>query len=172
MLSVIILCGFGRVTARPDAVVRTLVPLVGASVRGQVRDVVLTGPPEAELRLIAEHAGCAVVEAATEAQALRRAVVAARTDDLMFLHAGYVPQAGFFEEIEDLLNIHRLDQTARVLKAAPVTFYEQMLPGLAPAVGFIAGRRLCAAAERSSFQELRRAAGARKALQGRLRRIA
>ncbi|HEY5225798.1 MAG TPA: transposase, partial [Methylovirgula sp.] len=104
MLSVIILCGFGGVAMRPDAVVRTLAPLVGASVRGQVRDVVLAGPPEAGLEIIAQHAGCAIVEAATEAEALRGAVAAARTGDLMFLRAGYVPQAGFFEEIEDLLN--------------------------------------------------------------------
>lgn len=172
MLSVIILCSFeGKV--RPDTVVRTLTPLVGASVRGLVRDVVLAGPPKGDLRVIADHAGCAVIEAATEAEALRCAIEAARAADLMFLRAGYVPQAGFFEEIEDLPSLRQKPElVAWSLKAAPVTFYERMFPGLAPAVGFIAGRSLCAATEIASFQQLRKAVGARKALQGRLRGIA
>lgn len=172
MLSVIILCGFAE-PVRADAVVRTLVPLVGASVRGLVRDVILTGPPDAELGVIAEHAGCAVMESAKEAEALRRAIAAARAANLMVLRAGYVPQAGFFEEIEDLLNMHEgKDRWGTAVKTAPVNFYERICPALAPVVGIIASRSLCANAKIESFQQLRHAVDARKTLRGRLQRVA
>lgn len=171
MLSVIVLCGFAE-TVRADTIVRTLVPLVGASVRGLVRDVILAGPPDAELGIIAEHAGCAAFEIATEAGALREAIAAARSADLMILIAGHVPQAGFFEEIEDLLNARGSeDRSGRALKMAPVTFYERICPALAPVVGMIASQSRCAKIKIESFQQLRRAVDARKPLRGRLQPI-
>lgn len=171
MLSVIVLCGYAE-PVRADTVVRTLVPLVGASVRGLVRDVILAGPPDAELGIIAEHAGCAAIEATTEAVALREAIAAARSADLMILVAGHVPQAGFFDEVEDLLNMRgNEDQSGRALKTVPVTFYERIFPALAPVVGMIASQSHCAKIKIESFQQLRSAVDAGKALRGRLRPI-
>src|SRR5271154_1018635 len=86
-----------------ESVVRTLSAFVGASVRGLVRDAVLAGPPKNELGFIADQAGCAFVEANAEADALRGALALGRADDLMVLYAGYIPEAGFVEAIENLL---------------------------------------------------------------------
>jgi hypothetical protein len=177
MLSVIIFCGFESSATgggvRPDTVVRTLTPLVGASVRGLVRDVVLAGPPGGELGLIAEHAGCVAVESDGEAEVLRRAIAIARGEDILLLRVGYVPEAGFFEELEDVVSLGRTSgQASRVLKAAPVTFYERLYPGLAPVVGFMADKKRYAAAEAVSFQQLRRTIGARQPFTRRLRKLA
>ncbi|MHB8886084.1 MAG: transposase [Methylovirgula sp.] len=165
MLSVIILCG----GASAEAVVRTLAPLVDAAVRGMVRDVVLAGAPEHQLALIADHAGCAFIEADMEAEVLAGALAAARGDTLMFLHAGHIPEPGFFEEMEDLLAVG-LGPHGRLLRAAPEGFLERLLPQLAPKVGLIATRPQCEAAKIVSFRHLCATRG-RKALRRRLRRI-
>src|SRR5271154_3319461 len=107
MLSVIILCEAAQASAgasvAPEAVVRTLSALVGASVRGLVRDVVLAGPQDASLALLADHAGCGSVEAASEADYLRRALALVRSEHLLVLRPGHLPETGFIDEIEDLL---------------------------------------------------------------------
>ncbi|MGB8276824.1 MAG: transposase [Methylovirgula sp.] len=174
MLSVIILCGAGGASGdRPETVVRTLAPLVQASVKGLVRDVVLAGPPEADLAMIADHAGCAFIEAGQEADALSQALSMARAEDLMILYAGHVPEAGFFEEVEDLLAMGLPpERGGRLLRAAPESFIERLFPRLAPAVGLIAARSLCEAAKVVSFRDLRRITRVRKTLRRRLRRIA
>ncbi len=169
MLSVIILCG----RASAETVVRTLAPLVQAAVKGLVRDVVLAGPAEADLAMIADHAGCAFVEAAAEAEALRRALAGVRGGDFMILYAGHIPETGFLEELEDLLAAGMpAEHGGRLLRAAPETFLERLFPPLAPAVGLIAARSLCEAVEVASFRHLRVVTRARKALRRRLRRIA
>ena len=78
MLSVIILCDESTALGRPEAVVRTLAPLVGAAVKGLVRDVVVAGPRERQLDVIGDHAGCAIIEADLESVRLREAFAAAR----------------------------------------------------------------------------------------------
>lgn len=168
MLSVIILCG--EVSA--EAIVRTLAPLVEAAVRGLVRDVVLAGPPEHQLALLADHAGCAFVEAEAEAEALRRALAVARGDALMVLYAGHIPEPGFFEEVEDLLaaGLPR-GEASRLLRAAPEGFIERLFPQLAPGVGLIAARPQCDVGEIASFRQLLIVTRARKALRRRMRRI-
>ena len=169
MLSVIILCG----QASPETVVRTLAPLVQASVKGLVRDVVLAGATAGDLALIADHAGCAFVAAETEAEALRRAVSVARGGTLMIFQAGHIPEAGFLEELEDLLAAG-LSQASggHLLRAAPESFLQRLVPQLAPAVGLIAVRELCTAKEITSFRHLRSLARGRNALRRRMRRIA
>jgi hypothetical protein len=168
MLSVIILCG----QASPETVVRTLAPLVQASVQGLVRDVVLAGPAGSDLSMIADHAGCAFVEAETEAEALRRAIAAARGGNLMIFHAGHIPEAGFLEELEDLLAVGlSAARGGHLLRAAPESFLQRLVPRLAPAVGLIAARELCMAEEIASFRHLRARARARNALRRRMRRI-
>ncbi len=174
MLSVIILCGVGAAASghRPETIVRTLAPLVAASVKGLVRDVVLAGPPEHELALIAEHAGCAVIEADDEAQALGAALGLARAQDLMILYAGHVPEAGFFDEVEDLLAVGLSpEQGGHLLRAAPETFMERLFPRLAPAAGLIAARSLCETASAASFAQIVASMRRQRTLRRRLRRI-
>ena len=168
MLSVIIL-GDG---ASAEAIVRTLAPLVAAAVRGLVRDVVLAGGPGHQLATIADHAGCGFVEADTEAEVLAGALAAARGDMLMFLCAGHIPEPGFFEEVEDLLAVGSPPgREARLLRAAPESFFERVFPLLAPVVGLIAARRRCDADRASAFMHLVASIRARRTLRRRLRRI-
>ncbi len=168
MLSVIILCG----QATPEAIVRTLAPLVEAAVKGVVRDVVLAGLPAHQLEIIADHAGCAFVEARSEAEALAGSLAVARGDALMFLQAGHIPESGFFEEVEDLLAVGLPQgRRARLLRAAPEKFLERLFPQLAPNVGLIAARSACEAAKISSFRHLCVVTRGRDPLRRRMRRI-
>jgi hypothetical protein len=172
MLSLILLCRSAPDSAAfSETVVRTLSPLVAASARGLLRDVVLVGPPGQDLPLIAEHAGCAVVEAAHEGEGLQKALGLARSNIIIAFYAGYVPEAGFFEEIEDYLNVRGGSSDARRLRAAPETFLERMFPQLAASVGVIAGRDFFQKPSMTSFASLAAARGARADLRRKLRRI-
>jgi hypothetical protein len=177
MLSVIILCApapaNGRAAAPAEAVVRTLSSLVGASVRGLVRDVILAGPRESDLGLIADHAGCVFVEGASEAECLRFALARVRGEDLLVLLPGHVPESGFVEEVEDLLSRGDL-RDGRRIRAAPVNYWQHLMPALAPIVGFIASVNACRAmseAANLSFDALVRATNSRRTLRARAHRI-
>ena len=82
------------------ALVRTLAMLVGASVSGVVRDVVVADAGSSdETGEIAEIAGCTLlVSSAPLAARLREAVAAARGSWLLFLRPGTVLEAGWGEE--------------------------------------------------------------------------
>jgi hypothetical protein len=83
--------------------VRTLSALVPAAIEGIVRDVTLACAGDiAELRKIADHAGCEIAEAADPAGAIAAGLASARGDLLLILRAGYAPQSGFIEEIADM----------------------------------------------------------------------
>lgn len=171
MLSVILLCRAGADRpALSETVVRTLAPLVAVSARGLLRDVVLVGPPGHDLALVGEHAGCPVVEAADEAAALQQAFGLAKSDAVMVFYAGHVAEAGFFEEVEDFLNV-RGKAAARRLRAAPETFLERLFPQLAAAVGILAGRDFYRTAATTSFASLMAARGIGADLRRKLRRI-
>lgn len=169
MLSTILLSTPSPEAARPETVVRTLAPLVQASVRGFLRDVTLAGPPGQELSVIAEHAGCAVVEE-SEATRLRSALGLARAEDVLIFELGHVPEPGFFEEIEDLLG-HGLPQSGLVLRRAPQGFAQRLLPQLAPKVGLLAPLAASAAAARDSLPGLIRALSPRGTLKAKLRQL-
>ncbi len=168
MLSVIILCD--ESAARPEAVVRTLAPLVGAAVKGLVRDVVVAGPKDRQLDIIGDHAGCAIIEADLESVRLAQAFAAARGETLMLLRSGHIPETGFFEEVEDVLSS---DLVARglLLRALPETWIERMIPRMAPAAGLIAARAQCEASGAQSFNDLIAALALRDTLRRRLRRV-
>jgi hypothetical protein len=171
MLSVIILCG----QASAEAVVRTLVPLVAASVRGLLRDVVLAGPGADGLALVADHAGCGFIEASEEAEALRRSLAEARSSDVMILRAGYIPESGFLEELEDVMSLGLQPGPSsgpRLMRAAPETLIERLWPGRAPVVGLLAPQALCQAAASPTFATLHTALKPRQTLERRMRRIA
>ena len=84
-----------------EGVVRTLSAFVGAAVRGLVREAMLVGPPQMRLGYIADHAGCAVFEAKSEADGLTHALATSRAKHVLIVRAGYVPETGFAEAIED-----------------------------------------------------------------------
>lgn len=173
MLSLIVLCGqrSGGTNGPAEGVVRTLSAFVSASVRGLVRDAVLAGPPKNELGFIADQAGCAVVEDDDEADALRRALALGRAGDLLILHAGYIPEPGFIEGVEDLLGSPRGEERSWLLRTAPENFFERLFPRLAPAAGLIAGRGFYDDVAQPSFANLLRATPARPASRLRLRRV-
>jgi hypothetical protein len=151
MLSVILLCRSGQAESQgprrdSERIVRSLTPLVQVAAQGLLRDVVLTGSPGGELAIIAEHAGCALAEGDDEGAALRHAIALVRADHLMIFRAGYVPEAGFFEAVEDCLGFAETRDRAQSLRAAPENFAERLFPQLAPVVGLIAKRALCQSA--------------------------
>jgi hypothetical protein len=136
-----------------------------------VRDAVLAGPPKNELGFIADQAGCAVVEDEDEADALRRALTLGRAGDLLILHAGYIPEPGFIEGVEDLLGSPGAADRGWLLRTAPENLVERLFPGLTPAAGLIAGRGLYGKVAYPSFANLLKATRARSAARLRLRRV-
>lgn len=151
---------------------RTLASLVTANVEGLLRDVAIAGPEGHGLGVIADHAGCGLVEAATEPLWLRRALEAARGPDLMVLRAGHAPEPGFIEEAGDFLSRRgaSLGRTAR-LHAAPERFLERLFPRFAPLAGVIAPREICLGAPYGPFPTLVRHIGRTPALRSCARRV-
>ena len=179
MLSVIVLCeeSPGRVGPRKidpaEALVRTLASLVRANVEGLLRDVLIAGPEDRGLDLIADHAGCGLVQATTEAAWLRRALEAARGPDLLLLRSGHAPEPGFIEEAGDFVSARGGPSRARAarLYVAPEAFLERLFPRLAPLAGLIAPRDLCLEVPASTFKSLARQVGRAAALRTVARRV-
>jgi hypothetical protein len=171
-LSLILLCGTRRSRGSgAEPVVRSLSGFVAASINGLIGDAVLAGPPHNDLGFIADQAGCAFVEAEAEVEALRQALALSRGSDLLIFHAGHVPEFGFIEAIEDLLVSGQSARRGWLLRAAPGNAAERVFPALAPAVGLLAARKLCADVAVPSFANLAKATRARSAFHLRLRRI-
>jgi hypothetical protein len=167
MLTAIVVCSQRQAILRtPEALVRTLAPLVGACVAGLVHDVVLAGPADGDLALLADHAGCAFVEADYEADWLGAALARARRPNLLLLRAGFVPEAGYAEEIEDAVSL--LPATTLVMRATAQSFAERLVPALAPVVAVVmASARYRSGAD---FAALTRPGGSRRLLRSRARR--
>ncbi len=115
------------------ALTRSLGALVPAAVAGVIRDVTIAGPPGLDLGLVADHAGCGFVEAAGERDWLAKALALAKGPDCLVLRAGFVPGAGFIEELRD-----QPAEARGLLRAAPVAWPERLLPVLAPVAAAIA----------------------------------
>lgn len=179
MLSAIVLCeehavGSAQCDLDPaEALVRTLASLVTANVEGLLRDVVIAGPEGQGLGLIADEAGCGLIEAATEPEWLRGAVEAARGPDLLLLRSGHAPEAGFIEEAGDFISRrgHAPEVRTARLHAAPEAFLERLFPRLAPLAGLIASRDLCLSAPSGPFRSLVRHVGRTATLRSAARRI-
>jgi hypothetical protein len=175
-LSLIVFCG-PRLAHREaqdsaaESLVRTLSAFVGAAVRGLVRDAILAGPPGINLSFIADHAGCACVEAKTEADGLGRALALSRVGHLLIVRAGYIPQAGFAEAIEDLLRFSKADARGWLLRGMAERPLEKILPHLAQPAGLLAPRALCLDVKTPTFANLVRATHARPAARLTLRRV-
>jgi hypothetical protein len=164
MLSTIVLCE-DQPTSQSGgdlAVVlaRTLAALVPAKVEGILCDVRIAGPPAMGLGMIANHAGCALVEAEGEANRLHLALQAAHGPDVFLLRCGRAPEPGFIEEMHEFFAKNAKSKSpAAGLRAAPESLFERVFPSLAPIAGLIASRDLMLRMPRGGFQELARGIG-------------
>ncbi len=158
-----------------EVLVRTLSSLVKANIEGLVGDVAIAGPADHGLGLVADHAGCGLVEAAEEDEWLRRGIEAARRPTVLLLRSGFAPQAGFIEEAGDFLKSRStakdLCGRAALLRAAPERFIERLIPGAAPLAGLIAARDRCLAAPAGRLAALAQIVNPATTLQTHARRI-
>ncbi len=178
MLSTVVFCENTPVAGRIDPaerLVRTLGSLIRANVEGLLGDVAIAGPAGQGLALIADQAGCGLIEAQTEGEWLARAIEAARGPDLFLLRSGFAPQAGFIEEAGDFVSAPGGDgrghARAVLLRAAPDSFAERLFPRAAPAAGLIASRDQCLRSSPITFAALLQAIDAATALRTPARRI-
>jgi hypothetical protein len=176
MLSTIVFCDDwpagrpGRDLA--EVLARTLASLVTAKVEGLLGDVRIAGPARKGLGLVANHAGCALIEAENEMDWLFLALQAARGPDVFLLRCGRAPEAGFIEEAADFMAKENGGETRQAhLRAAPESFLERVFPALAPVAGLIASRDLMLNAPRGGFQRLAGFVAASTAFHTRARRI-
>lgn len=157
MLSAIVLYD---ATAAPsispaEAMARTLGSLVRANVEGLLGDVSIAGPAGDGLARLADHAGCRLIEAETEAGWLHAAIAAAGRPRILLLRSGFAPQEGFVDEAEDLPRRRPASgREVAVLRAAPGDFLQRLFPAAAPAAGLIAPRERALAARARRFGEL------------------
>ncbi len=176
MLSTIVFCEDwpalrpGRGLA--EVLARTLASLVTAKVEGLLGDVRIAGPARQGLGVVANHAGCALIEAENEMDWLRFALQAARGPDVFLLRCGLAPEAGFIEEAADFLAKKNGGETRQArLRAAPESFLERVFPSLAAIAGLIASRDLMLRAPRGGFAKLVGWIGPVATFQTRARRI-
>ena len=176
MLSTIVFCE-DRPAGRPGrdlagVLARTLASLVPAKVEGILGDVRIAGPAGKGLGVLANHAGCPLIEAENEADWLGLALQAARGPDVFLLRCGLALEAGFVEEAGDFLTRNTNDQSRTAcLRTAPENFSERIFPALAPIAGLIASRDSMLRAPRGDFQKLARCIGPATTFQTRARRI-
>ena len=178
MLSAIVLYELSRKPRRLDpleVLVRTLSSLVKANIEGLLGDVAIAGPAEQGLSLVADHAGCGLIEAAAEGEWLGQAIEAARGPNVLLLRSGFAPQAGFIEEVGDLLNVRShptgVCRRAALLRAAPEIVIERLFPAAAPLAGLIAPRDRCLAAPAGGLAALAHTVKPSMTLRTRARRI-
>jgi hypothetical protein len=176
MLSTIVFCEDMPASAPgrdlTEVLARTLASLVTAKVVGLLGDVRIAGPARKGLGVVANHAGCALVEAEEEAAWLGLGLQAARGPHVFLLRCGRAPEAGFIEEAGDFLAKNTKDKSgAAHLWASPESFLERIIPAAAPLAGLIAPRRLLLRAPRGGFRNLARCIGPAATLKTRARRI-
>jgi hypothetical protein len=176
MLSTIVFCE-DKPASSPardlaEVLARTLASLVTAKVEGLIGDVRIAGPAGTGLSHVANHAGCALIEAENEMDWLHLALQAARGPDVFLLSCGRAPEAGFIEEAADFLAANTKAQSrAACLRAAPESFLERVFLSLAPVAGLIASRNRMLGAPRGGFAELARCIGPAATFRTRARRI-
>ena len=148
--------------------VRTLSSLVPGTIGGLVRDVtIVAGRPDPEVRRVADHAGCALVEHESFERALQIAVAQARAPTLFLLRAGAHVDRAFLEEVAIAVG-HEGDRTgpALVLREAPDGLVRRVLPDLSPAAGLIA-QASAVDVSAKDFDTLVRRVGGRRTLAAR-----
>jgi hypothetical protein len=161
----------GRPVERaPEAVARSLAALVRAAMDGFVRDVAIVGPPGEELSELADHAGCAFIEAASAQEGLPIAIGQMRAETLLVLEGGYAPQNGFADEAGDLLLAQEAFRGA-LLKLAPDSLATRLAPALSQPVGALVLRQAAAEAAPQDLADLIRRLKIRHALNVRAQKL-
>ena len=172
MLSVVVLAADARVrvSATPDAIVRTLGSLVPAVVDGLIRDVALAAVAGSQqAREIADHSGCAFAEAPDHEGVLRAGLAAVRGDLVFVITAGRAPEAGLIDEIARLFDTGVAPRAA-IARAAPERFFERVFPALCGVEAAIVRKSLIGEPA-ASLSELRRQLGSPAVLRRRLYRV-
>ncbi|HWG04455.1 MAG TPA: transposase [Beijerinckiaceae bacterium] len=172
MLSAIVLaCDAAEARlATPEAMVMSLGALVPAVVAALVREAsIATVAGDAQMAEIAHHAGCALVEAATAAEALPVAIAAAHNPAVLVLRAGCVPEPGFIEELVEFLQFG-VDRGA-LLRQVPRNGLARLFPSLAPAAGLVGPKWAMQGKDQTSLQALARALRPQVVLRCRATRI-
>lgn len=156
MLSALVLHNvIPRAREPAEPAVRTLAALVPAAMEGVLRDVVVAGPAAAGLAKVADHAGCVYVVAESEAEQIARGGAALRGALAFVIRAGAMPEPGFVEELDDLL---RDGGRAALMRAAPVSFAQRLLPNLAPVSALVVARDVLVSGRAPTFAALVRLA--------------
>ncbi|NDA45968.1 MAG: hypothetical protein EBY21_01560 [Alphaproteobacteria bacterium] len=156
-----------------EAIVRTLGALVPAIIEGILRDVILVAAAaDQDLQHIADHAGCALLEANAPAPIFQQGLKAMRGQNVFILRAGLIPDSGFADELADCL-AERV--TSCVLREHPQTMLQRLLPNLAPIGGLLVSKdTLLTHADmirgRADLDPILRAVRPKKLLRARLRR--
>lgn len=153
-----------------EAVARSLCALVRATIEGVVREAVIVGPAEEGLAEIADHAGCDLIEAASAAEGLARAIARARGEIAFVLKGGFAPQSGFVEEAGDLLLAADAFRGA-LLRRAPDSLLTRLAPQLAEPVGFFAGCAAIRAAAPGDLNQMIRRLKIRRTLESRALKV-
>lgn len=129
-----------RASARTlsDSLVRTLAALVPAAVDGLLRDLTIVAPGDAnDIETIADHAGCNFICSADLRAALLQALGAVREDNVLLMRSGRAPEAGYIEEIAELIGD---GQRIARMRERPARFAARLFPFLAPAAALLAPR--------------------------------
>ena len=141
----------------PEEAARTLAFLVSAAVQGLVRDAVLIGEDSAALRYVADYAGCTLITDSVPASALGAALVAARSEHVFLLKAGYAAEAPLVDEIRDFLEFGRGRQGgAGLIREMPGNLLQRVFPGGSPLAGLVAARDRSRAAKARDIEDLAR----------------
>jgi hypothetical protein len=144
-----------------QGVVRTLATIIPAAMDGIVRDVALVGCSDrrdshSDLEAIADHAGCALLFADQESQALIAGLEALRQDLVLILRAGYAPREGFAIELADQVRAAtRGGSRGGVLLARPQG-WRGLAPFRQPVVALLGRRRSMLDARARRLNELAR----------------
>ena len=145
----------------PEGLVRSLASIVPVAIESVLRDVVLIAPAAPEdrhedLRAICDHAGCDLLFAPAEGEALRMGLSALRQDLALILRAGFAPRPGFAVELADLARLAAAGQGRGAVLWAERPGLRRFL-GLRPPVVALLGRRpALLAASAGSFNETAR----------------
>lgn len=162
MISVLIFAfpATGFVAASPGEAVRTLSSLVPAVVEGIARDVALVAsPPSEDLAHVADHAGCALIEADVPVAAIEAAARQCRASDVLVIRAGVMIDRSFLDEMSRILPVVALASrpAAYIIKASGTAGPGQVFAALAPTVGVLTKRDAIVASRPGHLKALVRA---------------
>ena len=102
---------------------------------------------------------------------ITHALAISRAKHILIVRAGYVPETGFAEAIEDLLRFGKTENQGWLIRGAAARPIEKFLPHLVPPAALLAPRQLCLTVKTPDSPSLAKATRARPARQIRLRAV-